>query len=84
MIKEKKNTACVIAIAALSVFCMAGCHSNTMSADDAKNFKPTGERTPEVQKKIAAGIGDFYKKHPQYNQSNAAPATAAPATSQNP
>jgi len=81
--KDKKNIAGVLAFAALCVVSTTGCNNNsTMSAQDAKNFKGGGTMTAEDRKKMAAGIDDFYKTHPQYKQPGAGQPVAAPPAAQ--
>jgi len=81
MIAKNKNIAGMIAMTVISIFCVSGCSNNsTMSDQDAKNFKGGGTMTDEDRKKMATGIDDFYKTHPQYRQANTAQAPAGPVT----
>ena len=81
IMKAKKNIAGMLALTALGMLAMAGCNSNSsMSDQDAKHFKGGGTMTAEDRKKMAAGIDDFYKTHPQYKQAGAGqPAGTPPA-----
>jgi len=81
MIAKNKNIVGMIAMTAISIFCVAGCSNNsTMTDQDAKNFKGGGTMTDEDRKKMAAGIDDFYKTHPQYRQPVTAQTAGGPVT----